>query len=148
MTYHHSKHETCIVVDGTCMYNCPTFFLFWKCLADMSYWTNLYLTVADNELHFFTISNLNYTVFVSLALVLCKYDVLYIHMHACINSYIFSYYTHSHYIDRQTPKENGRRKVRTGLRWKRRTLLEMCGSCDVTPLTLKGIRGETRDEYY
>ena len=49
------------------MYNCPTFFLFWKCLADMSYWTNLYLTVADNELHFFTISNLNYTVFVSLA---------------------------------------------------------------------------------
>ena len=47
--------------------NCPTFFLFWKCLADMSYWTNLYLTVADNELHFFTISNLNYTVFVSLA---------------------------------------------------------------------------------
>ena len=49
------------------MYNCPTLFLFWKCLADMSYWTNLYLTVADNELHFFTISNLNYTVFVSLA---------------------------------------------------------------------------------
>ena len=49
------------------MYNCPTFFLFWKCLADISYWTNLYLTVADNELHFFTISNLNYTVFVSLA---------------------------------------------------------------------------------
>ena len=49
------------------MYNCPTFFLLWKCLADMSYWTNLYLTVADNELHFFTISNLNYTVFVSLA---------------------------------------------------------------------------------
>ena len=35
------------------MYNCPTFFLFWKCLADMSYWTNLYPTVADNELHFF-----------------------------------------------------------------------------------------------
>ena len=33
----------------------------------MSYWTNLYRTVADNELHFFTISNLNYTVFVSLA---------------------------------------------------------------------------------
>ena len=54
-------------MDGTCMYNCPTFFLFWKCLADMSYWTNLNLTVADNELHFFTISNLNYTVFVSLA---------------------------------------------------------------------------------
>ena len=50
------------------MYNCPTFFLFWKCLADRSYWTHLYLTVADNELHFFTISNLNYTVFVSLAL--------------------------------------------------------------------------------
>ena len=49
------------------MYNCPTFFLFWKCLDDMSYWTNLYRTVADNELHFFTISNLNYTVFVSLA---------------------------------------------------------------------------------
>ena len=53
MTYHNSKHETCIVMDGTCMYNCPTFFLFWKCLADMSYWTNLYLTVADNELPFF-----------------------------------------------------------------------------------------------
>ena len=67
MTYHHSKHETCIVMDGTCMYNCPTFFLFWKCLDDMSYWANLYRTVADNELHFFTISNLNYTVFVSLA---------------------------------------------------------------------------------
>ena len=33
----------------------------------MSYWTNLYRTVADNQLHFFTISNLNYTVFVSLA---------------------------------------------------------------------------------
>ena len=49
------------------MYNCPTFFLFWKCLADMSYWTNGYLTVADNELHFLTISNLNYKVFVSLA---------------------------------------------------------------------------------
>ena len=27
-------------------------FLFWKCLDDMSYWTNLYRTVADNELHF------------------------------------------------------------------------------------------------
>ena len=54
-------------MDGTCMYNCPTFFLFWKCLDDVSYWTNLYRTVADNELHFFTISNLNYTVFVSLA---------------------------------------------------------------------------------
>ena len=49
------------------MYNCPTFFLFWKSLDDMLYWTNLYRTVADNELHFFTISNLNYTVFVSLA---------------------------------------------------------------------------------
>ena len=68
MTYHHSKHETCIVMVGTSMYNCPTFFLFWECLDDMSYWTNLYRTVADNELHFFTISNLNYTVFVSLAL--------------------------------------------------------------------------------
>ena len=46
-------------------------FVFWKCLDDnMSYWTNLYRTVADNELHFFTISNLNYTVFVSLALIL------------------------------------------------------------------------------
>ena len=67
MTYHHFKHETCIVMDGTSMYNCPTFFLFWKCLDDMSYWTNLYRTVADNQLHFFTISNLNYTVFVSLA---------------------------------------------------------------------------------
>ena len=33
----------------------------------MSYWSNLYRTVADNELHFFTIPNLNYTVFVSLA---------------------------------------------------------------------------------
>ena len=53
--------------NGRNMYNCPTFFLFWKCLDDMSYWTNLYRTVADNELHFFTISNLNYTVFVSLA---------------------------------------------------------------------------------
>ena len=53
--------------NGTCIYNCPTLFLFWKCLDDMSYWTNLYRTVADNELHFFTISNLNYTVFVSLA---------------------------------------------------------------------------------
>ena len=50
-------------MDGTCMYNCPTFFLFWKCLDDMSYWTNLYRTVADNELHFFTISNLNYQVY-------------------------------------------------------------------------------------
>ena len=49
------------------MYNCPTFFLFWKCIDDMSYWTNLYRTVADNQLHFFTISNMNYTVFVSLA---------------------------------------------------------------------------------
>ena len=67
MTYHHSKHETCIVMVGTCMHNCPTFFLFWECLDDMSYWKNLYRTVADNELHFFTISNLNYTVFVSLA---------------------------------------------------------------------------------
>ena len=57
-------------MDGICMYNCPTFFLFWKCLDDMSYWTNLYRTVADNELHFFTISNLNYTVFVSLAHIL------------------------------------------------------------------------------
>ena len=56
---------------GTCMYNCPTFFLFWECLDDMSYWTNVYLTVADNELHFFTISNLNYTVFVSLAHIWC-----------------------------------------------------------------------------
>ena len=73
MTYHHSKHETCIVMDGTCMYNCPTFFLFWKCLDDMSYWTNLYPTVADNELHFFTILNLNYTVFVSLAHIYAKY---------------------------------------------------------------------------
>ena len=53
--------------NGRNMYNCPTFFLFWKCLDDMSYWTNLYRTVADNELHFFTISNLNYTVFVSFA---------------------------------------------------------------------------------
>ena len=69
MTYHHSKHDTCIVTVGTCVYNCPTFFLFWECLDDMSYWTNLYRTVADNELHFFTISNLNYTVFVSLALI-------------------------------------------------------------------------------
>ena len=51
------------------MYNCPTFFLFWKCLDEMSYWTTLYRTVADNELHFFTVSNLNYTVFVSLALI-------------------------------------------------------------------------------
>ena len=24
------------VMDETCMYNCPTFFLFWKCLDDMS----------------------------------------------------------------------------------------------------------------
>ena len=47
------KHETCIVMDGTSMYNCPTFFLFWKCLDDMSYWTHLYRTVADNQLHFF-----------------------------------------------------------------------------------------------
>ena len=54
-------------MDGTSMYNCPTFFLFWKCLDDMSYWTNWYRTVADNQFHFFTISNLNYTVFVSLA---------------------------------------------------------------------------------
>ena len=67
MKYHHSKHETCIVMDGTCMYNCPNFFLFWKCLDDMSYWTNVYRTDADNELHFFTVSNLNYTVFVSIA---------------------------------------------------------------------------------
>ena len=52
------------------MYNCPTFFLFWECLDDMSYWTKLYRTVADNELHCFTISNLNYTVFVSLALMI------------------------------------------------------------------------------
>ena len=66
MTYHHFKHEACSVMDGTSMYNCPTFFLFWKCLDDMSYWTNLYRTVADNQLHFFTISNLNYTVFESL----------------------------------------------------------------------------------
>ena len=58
------------------MYNCPTFFLFWNCLADMSYWTNLYLTVAGNELHFFTISNLNYTVFVSLAHILCPVDIV------------------------------------------------------------------------
>ena len=49
------------------IFHFPTFFLFWKCLDYMSYWTNLYRTVADNELHFFTISNLNYTVFVSLA---------------------------------------------------------------------------------
>ena len=69
MTYHHSKHDTCIVMVGTCVYNCPTFFLFWECLDDMSYWTNLHRTVADNELNFFTISNLNYTVFVSLALI-------------------------------------------------------------------------------
>ena len=60
-------------MDGTCMYNCPTFFLFWKCLDDMSYWTNLYRTVADNELHFFTISNLNYTVCVSLAHITVRY---------------------------------------------------------------------------
>ena len=34
----------------------------------MSYWTHLYRKhFANNELHFFTISNLNYTVFVSLA---------------------------------------------------------------------------------
>ena len=60
-------------MDGTSMYNyCPTFFLFWKCLDDMSYWTNLYRTVADNQLHFFTISNLNYTVFVSLAHMISK----------------------------------------------------------------------------
>ena len=81
MTYHHSKHETCIVMDGTCMYNCPTFFLFWKCLDDMSYWTNLYRTVADNELHFFTISNLNYTVFVSLAhIILLRLWLVLIHV--------------------------------------------------------------------
>ena len=57
------------------MYNCPTFILFWKCLDDILYWTNLYRTVADNELHFFTISNLNYTVFVSLA---------HIHLQNCV----------------------------------------------------------------
>ena len=72
----------------------------------------------------------------------------FICMHALIHTYFRIIHTQSHYIDRQTPKENGRRKVRTGLRWKRRTLLEMCETCDVTPLTLKGIRGETRDEYY
>ena len=33
----------------------------------------MYLTVADNELHFFTISNLNYTVFVSLAHMCAKF---------------------------------------------------------------------------
>ncbi len=37
VTYHPSKHVTCHVMDGTCMYKCPTFCLFWKCLADMSY---------------------------------------------------------------------------------------------------------------
>ena len=77
MTYYHSKHETCIVMVGTCMYNCPTFFLFWECLDDMSYWTILYRTVADNELHFFTISNLNYTVFVSLAHMILFMNVLF-----------------------------------------------------------------------
>ena len=41
-------------MDGTCIYNCPTFFLFWK-----SYLSHLYRTAADNKLHFFTISNFN-----------------------------------------------------------------------------------------
>ena len=53
--------------NGRNMYAHLSHLFFWKCLDDMSYWTNLYRTVADNELHFFTISNLNYTVFVSLA---------------------------------------------------------------------------------
>ena len=26
VTYQPSKHMTCIVMDGTCMYNCPTLF--------------------------------------------------------------------------------------------------------------------------
>ena len=87
------------------MYNCPTFFLFWKCLDDMSYWTNLYRTVADNELHFFTHSNLNYTVFVSLAhimyvCIMCMHVRTYACMsagHRCYN-YVDYYYILSMYV--------------------------------------------------
>ena len=93
VTYHHSKHETCIVMDGTCMYNCPTFFLFWKCLDDMSYWTNLYRTVADNELHFLTISNLNYTVFVSLA-----------HIHVIVSP--VELYQNESYVPKKKPESD------------------------------------------
>ena len=50
----------------------------------MSYWTNLYRTVADNELHFFTISNLNYTVFVSLARMLK--GMSYLELFICVRS--------------------------------------------------------------
>ena len=43
----------------------------------MSYRTNLYRTVADNELHFFTISNLNYIVFVSIVHIMAsQYSIL------------------------------------------------------------------------
>ena len=77
MTYHLSKHETCIVMDGTCMYNCPTFFLFWKCLDDMSYWTNCTVQSPKMNFHFFTVLNLNYTVFVSLAHMPCMVNDIY-----------------------------------------------------------------------
>ena len=86
----------------TCMYNCPTFFLFWKCLDDMSYWTNLYRTVADNELHFLTISNLNYTVFVSLAhkrtLAICQtvFTASYVRKHIIDSHTLTPTYNTSH----------------------------------------------------
>ena len=80
MTYHHSKHDTCIVMVGTCMYNCPTFFLFWECLDDMSYWTNLYRTVADNELHFFTIFKLELYSFCEP----CPYMYVCVDVYACV----------------------------------------------------------------
>ena len=59
-----------------------------KCLDDMSYWTNLYHTVADNQLHFFTISNLNYTVFVSLALTMVKTDLVFLFLFLPVNASI------------------------------------------------------------
>ena len=67
------------------MYNCPTFFLFWKCLDDMSYWTNCTVQSPKMNFHFFTVLNLNYTVFVSLA-------HMYVSTHShlpCSHFYIF-----------------------------------------------------------
>ena len=88
------------------MFNCPTFFLFWKCLDDMSYWTNLYRTVADNELHFFTVSNLNYTVFVSLAHMLRLTE----HCVICLCHYLVSNYGRPSHVTSSLDFTHSRRK--------------------------------------
>ena len=57
------------------MYNCPTFFLFWKCLDDKIVCRTGQICIVQSptiNFIFFTISNLNYTVFVSLVLMIME----------------------------------------------------------------------------